>query len=157
MSTVIEVDGRTFDVTFDEDAGEVTVDGVTWPCKVRDGRALVIRVGPQTFTVTLDGDGQATIDGRSTQYTVKAAPGVGSTADGAAGGEIHPPMTGKVDAVLVEPGQEVATGDVLFVLEAMKMRNEVKAPRDGTVDQVLVSAGQTVEPGVVAVRLVALA
>ena len=49
--------------------------------------------------------------------------------------------------VNVSQGQAVKSGDVLCVLEAMKMENEIMAPKDGTVTQVLVSKGSTVDTG----------
>ena len=63
------------------------------------------------------------------------------------------PMPGMVVAVMVEPGAEVAKGQPLLTLEAMKMRNDLKAPRDGRVKSVAVKAGQTVAKGDVLVEL----
>jgi biotin carboxyl carrier protein len=57
------------------------------------------------------------------------------------------PMPGRVILVLVEPGQQVATGDGLIVVEAMKMQNEMKAPRAGRVAAVKTVAGATVSAG----------
>ncbi|HEY3448805.1 MAG TPA: biotin/lipoyl-containing protein [Myxococcales bacterium] len=57
------------------------------------------------------------------------------------------PMPGKVVRVLVNPGDEVAEGQGLVVVEAMKMENELRAPRSGRVEEVAVSPGQTVESG----------
>ena len=62
-------------------------------------------------------------------------------------GEFHlkAPMPGLVVAIPVEEGQAVKQGQVLLILESMKMQNELKAPRDGTVMRVRVKAGETVE------------
>ena len=57
------------------------------------------------------------------------------------------PMPGRVVRVLREPGAEVAAGDGLVVIEAMKMENELKSPRAGRVDEVAVREGQAVEAG----------
>ena len=62
------------------------------------------------------------------------------------------PMPGMVVAVMVEPGAEVAKGQPLLTLEAMKMRNDLKSPRDGRVKSVAVEAGQTVAKGDVLVE-----
>ena len=53
-------------------------------------------------------------------------------------------MPGTILSVNVAAGQAVKTGDVLMVLEAMKMENDIVAPCDGTVKQLLVSKGSTV-------------
>ncbi len=62
-------------------------------------------------------------------------------------GEFHlkAPMPGLVVAVPVSEGQPVKKGDVLVILESMKMQNELKSPKDGTVQRVRVKAGETVE------------
>lgn len=62
----------------------------------------------------------------------------------AEGTTIPSPMPGTILAVSVSVGQAVKAGDVLMVLEAMKMENDIVAPCDGTVKQVLVSKGATV-------------
>ena len=81
-----------------------------------------------------------------------AAPAVAAAAPAApaapAGGEkITAPMPGTILAVNVKPGQAVKRGDVLVVLEAMKMENEIMAPNDGTVGTVNVAKGQSVQSG----------
>ncbi len=65
----------------------------------------------------------------------------------AEGGEFHlkAPMPGLVVAVPVEEGQQVKKGQVLLILESMKMQNELKAPRDGKVERIRVKAGESVE------------
>jgi biotin carboxyl carrier protein len=56
-------------------------------------------------------------------------------------------MPGRVISLLVDPGQEVAAGEGLIVVEAMKMQNEMKAPRAGRVVAVKTVAGATVSAG----------
>lgn len=60
---------------------------------------------------------------------------------------VDSPMPGNILIVHVVPGQAVKEGDVLVILEAMKMENEIMSPKSGTVTQVLVSKGSTVETG----------
>ena len=60
------------------------------------------------------------------------------------GTKVPSPMPGTILSVNVTVGQTVKTGDVLMVLEAMKMENDIVAPCDGTVKQLLVSKGSTV-------------
>ncbi len=63
------------------------------------------------------------------------------------------PMPATVAAVHVEPGQQVASGDVLVTLEAMKMELAIRAPRDGRVRTVACRPGDLVQPGVPLVEL----
>ena len=56
-------------------------------------------------------------------------------------------MQGTILQVLVEPGQEVDAGQVVVILEAMKMENHIVASRDGVVSELPVQAGQVVETG----------
>jgi acetyl-CoA/propionyl-CoA carboxylase biotin carboxyl carrier protein len=57
------------------------------------------------------------------------------------------PMQGTILRVLVEPGQQIQAGDLVCILEAMKMENAVPAPREGTVAELPIAAGQVVQPG----------
>ena len=57
------------------------------------------------------------------------------------------PMPGKILGIKVEPGQAVAKGEAMIVLEAMKMENEIVAPSDGTVASINVAVGDSVEAG----------
>jgi biotin carboxyl carrier protein len=63
------------------------------------------------------------------------------------GEEFHlkAPMPGLVIAVAVNEGQSVRQGELLVILESMKMQNELKSPRDGTINRLRVTAGERVE------------
>lgn len=63
------------------------------------------------------------------------------------------PMPATVATINVRPGQDVSQGDVLIMLEAMKMELPIKAPRDGTVKAVACTVGDLVQPGVPLVEL----
>jgi biotin carboxyl carrier protein len=65
----------------------------------------------------------------------------------ATGRVVKAPMPGTITAVIVTPGAEVRTGDLLLKLEAMKMVNAIKSPRHGVVAEVTVQAGQSVGYG----------
>jgi acetyl-CoA/propionyl-CoA carboxylase biotin carboxyl carrier protein len=56
-------------------------------------------------------------------------------------------MQGTILRVLVEPGQEIQAGDVVCILEAMKMENAIPAPREGVVSEVKIAEGQVVQAG----------
>ena len=70
-----------------------------------------------------------------------------------AGEAVNAPMPGNILKVNVTVGQAVKEGELLCVLEAMKMENEIFAPKAGTVAQVLVSKGSTVDTGATLVVL----
>lgn len=70
-----------------------------------------------------------------------------------AGEKVAAPMPGTIVSVNVSNGQSVKKGDVLVVLEAMKMENEIKAPADGTVTSVAVAKGESVDTGATLVTI----
>jgi propionyl-CoA carboxylase alpha chain len=109
-------------------AARVTVEGVEWGCSVHhtpDGTVWVNDPGGQTAWQ------------ESPRLPVPEAAAL-------AGGTVSE-MPGTVVAVLVEPGQTVAVGDPLVVLEAMKMEHRVTAPADGVVTEVRVAVGDRVD------------
>lgn len=114
------------------------VDGASWiiPMEgVGKGRWLLQRWG-ERFEVEV-------VDERT--HHIQRLVGKGDTHGGPS--TLKAPMPGLVVRVLVEPGQIVAAGQGLVVLEAMKMENELKALGLGIVETVAVSAGQAVEKG----------
>lgn len=76
-----------------------------------------------------------------------AAPAAPSGGSLAAGEVVKSPMPGSILKINVSEGQKVNEGDVLLILEAMKMENEVIAPKAGTVAQIAVAKGAVVETG----------
>jgi len=63
------------------------------------------------------------------------------------------PLSGSVSKILIEEGQEIVEGEVLVVLEAMKMETEITAPKAGKVAQVLVEKGTPVQAGQALIEL----
>ncbi len=81
---------------------------------------------------------------------VAAAPVAAPTpaASGAAGSiTVASPMPGKILAIKANAGQAVKKGEVVMILEAMKMENEITAPEDGTIASINVAVGDSVESG----------
>ena len=74
-----------------------------------------------------------------------AAPKKAAVAAGAGEHSIDSPMPGKIVKLVASEGQAVKAGDVLLILEAMKMQNEITADADGTVKSFNVAAGQSVK------------
>ena len=96
---------------------------------------------------------QVTVNGKS--YEVEVAPGgaissiapQSQPATPAAGEAVSAPLAGNIFRILIKPGQQVHAGEVIIILEAMKMETEVRAPRDGTVSDIAVNEGDAVELG----------
>lgn len=111
------MDGKSYEafVYPDEDNWQVLLRGRLFPVTVEDEREKRLRSAA----------GSAVAEGGEIQFKA--------------------PMPGLVVAVLVNEGDAVGKGQVLVVLESMKMQNELKAPRVGTVGRVRVKAGETVE------------
>ena len=78
---------------------------------------------------------------------VAAAPAAPAGASLAAGELVKSPMPGNILKINVTQGQKVSEGDVLLVLEAMKMENEIVATKSGTVAQIVTAKGAVVETG----------
>ena len=122
---------------------KVTLNGRTYEVEVEAGKAMLLdeyeAIAPAAAPAAAP---------------VAAAPVAAAPAAPAAGGvtvsggeSVSAPMPGNILKVNVSVGQKVKAGDVLVVLEAMKMENEIMAPCDGTVSAVPVSKGSTVNTG----------
>ena len=97
------------------------------------------------YIVTINGN-RYEVEVEAVGEEVKAEKKEPSVNEVSADGEkVVSPMPGTILSVNVSEGDTVKTGDVLFILEAMKMENEIISPSNGTVSQVLVSKGGTVE------------
>lgn len=118
----------------------------------------------KNYTITVNGTVyDVTVEeGSASGAPVAAAPAAKKAAPKApaakaAGGQgsvkVNAPMPGKILSVKASAGQAVKKGEVLMVLEAMKMENEVVAPADGTVASIDVASGDSVEAGAVLATL----
>ena len=77
-----------------------------------------------------------------------STPKPASSAPSAAGSvQVKSPMPGKILSIKANPGQAIKKGEVILILEAMKMENEIVSPSDGTIASVNVTSGQSVEAG----------
>ena len=119
---------------------KITLKGRTYEVEVEAGKAMLL-------------DEYEAIAPSAPAAPVAAAPAAAPAAPAApaavtgAGEAVNAPMPGTILKVNVAQGQAVKEGDVLRILEAMKMENEIMAPKAGTVTQVLVSKGSTVDTG----------
>lgn len=121
-------------------------------CRIGD-RTLAIGVVREggTYRIVLDGV-EHVVDVIDARLEDLAERGVVVGRPAAGQREIVAPIPGRVVRVLVEPGQEVAAREVLLVLDAMKLENEILSPRSAVVAAVEVEAGQAVEKGQVMIR-----
>lgn len=83
----------------------------------------------------------------------QAAPKAAAPAGAQGSVKVNAPMPGKVLAIKANAGQAVKKGEVVLLLEAMKMENEIVAPQDGTIASINVAVGDSVEAGVVLATL----
>jgi biotin carboxyl carrier protein len=116
---------------------------------------LVVDGAIRTLPITRVGDAyHVAIDGEVYALTPEAAGGAAADHPGVlAPPQIVAPMPGKVLQVLVRPGQRIATGDGLLLLEAMKMEHRITAEAAATVRAVHVADGQMVDAGTMLVEL----
>ena len=116
-----------------------------------------ITVNGNVYDVTVEEGTGSTAGAAKAAAPKAAAPKAAPKAEAPAGAQgavkVNAPMPGKILKVNVNAGAAVKKGDVLLVLEAMKMENEICAPQDGTVATVECAAGDSVESGKVLVSM----
>ena len=122
----INVNGNTYEVSVEENNGVQSVAPAPAP-----------RVAPAPVAPVQ----------RTAAASAPAAPAAPKAASGAKGDiKISSPMPGKILSLKASVGQAVKKGDVILILEAMKMENEIVATDDGSFASINVTAGQLVEP-----------
>lgn len=135
----VSVDGKVYEVDFESVSGQPVYS------LILDGKSH------ESYVAAGDHDWQVLIRGRLYPVTVEderekrlrsaAGGGVAETGEFL----LRAPMPGLVVAVPVAEGHEIKKGQVLIILESMKMQNELKSPRDGVIGRIRVKAGETVE------------
>ena len=122
---------------------KVTLNGRTYEVEVEAGKAMLI---DEYAAIAPAAPAAAPVAAAPVAAAPAAAPAAGGVT--VSGGEsVTAPMPGNILKVAVSVGQTVKEGDLLVVLEAMKMENEIFAPKGGTVSQVLVAKGTSVNTG----------
>lgn len=119
----------------------ITVNGTPYDVTVDESGSSSNASAPVTATAPVATPAAAPVAAQA-----PAAP-VASTAPAAGAVKIESPMPGTILDVKVNAGDTVSAGQVLCVLEAMKMENDIVAPQDGTVASVTVKKGDSVEAG----------
>ena len=138
--------------------GRVRIPGLDDPAEVEridEGRYRV-RLGERRFDVVVarePGVEWGWVDGRAFRWPRAADTAARDAEPAGHAGAVRAPMPAVVTAVLVSPGQAVALGDTLLVLEAMKMELPVKAPREGRITAVRCATGDRVDADTALVEL----
>ncbi len=135
----ISINGKIYEVDFESVSGQpvysLIVDGKSHESYVQQGDDnWQVLLRGRLYPVTVE-------DEREKRLRAAAGGGV------AEAGEflLKAPMPGLVVAIPVEEGQEIKKGQVILILESMKMQNELKSPRDGTIGRIRIKTGETVE------------
>ena len=118
---------------------KVTLNGRTYEVEVEAGQAMLLSEYEAVMPSAPTAAPAAPVEAPAAPAAAPAAVVTGS------GEVVKAPMPGNILKVNVTQGQAVKEGDVLVILEAMKMENEIMAPKSGTVNQVLVTKGATVD------------
>ena len=135
----VSVDGKVYEVDFETVSGQpvysLIVDGKSHEgYAAQDEDSWQVLLHGRLYPVSVE-------DEREKRLRSAAGGGVAET------GEFHlrAPMPGLIVAIPIEEGQSVKKGQVMLILESMKMQNELKAPRDGIIGRVRVKPGESVE------------
>ena len=135
----VRIGGRLLEVDFESVSGQpvysLLVDGKSYEAYVQEGE--------DDWQVLLRGRLYPTQIVDEREKRLRAAGGAGVTESGEY--NLKAPMPGLVVSVLVSEGQPVKKGEVLLILESMKMQNELKSPRDGVINRVRVKPRESVE------------
>jgi biotin carboxyl carrier protein len=156
----LRIGDKDYDVQTDGETASVS--GTDFSVRtVRSGNIVTVYVNEKPFAVQLpqdipdEGPVNLLVDAKEYEVEVKGGGGAKKKAKAAAkktvaaggAGAVLAQMTGRVIRVDIAPGDSVKQGDILLIVEAMKMENEIVAPVAGTVKQVAVAAGARVSEG----------
>lgn len=120
---------------------KVTLNGKTYEVEVEKGKAILL----DEYEALAPAPAAAPVAAAPAAAPAAAAPA--APVNLAAGETIEAPMPGNILRIDVNQGDVVKAGQILVILEAMKMENEIVAPKDGTIAQVVTSKGAVVETG----------
>jgi biotin carboxyl carrier protein len=112
-----------------------------------NARPVVARVDGEVFEILAERE-VVSAGGQAAESPKPAATPVtlprGSASQQMSGSDMVAPLPGTVTEVFVKPGDTIESGQVVLIIDAMKMKNSIRSVRSGTIGQVLVSAGQSV-------------
>ena len=157
MKRDVRIDGKDHRVEAERRDGrwEFRIDGKSVDADVAEiapgvysillaGKSLVARIEPRNDRTLITVRGQEVLAEVSDPRRPRRGRGL---MDLEGHQQVFAPMPGKAVRVLVRAGQEVAAGQAILVLEAMKMQNEVRSPKKGRIERLLVNEAQAVNAG----------
>lgn len=121
---------------------KVTLNGKTYEVEVEKGKAILL----DEYEALAPAPAQAAVSA-APAAAAPAAPAPAAPVNLAAGETVAAPMPGNILRIDVKQGDTVKEGQILVILEAMKMENEIVAPKAGTVAQIVTSKGAVVDTG----------
>jgi biotin carboxyl carrier protein len=158
---MVDIRGRTFAIDIEELAADrfnVIVDGETYEVQLSGDEDLPDAAVTPLLAAARSAAGQAPAESAAQPARKAVAPRAAASppaprrTPGGGSGTLSAPMPGVILDVAVKPGDIVARGQEVAVLEAMKMQNSIKSPRAGTIAEVCVAAGQAVGHGDAIIR-----
>ncbi|QHQ62207.1 biotin/lipoyl-binding protein [Anaerocolumna sedimenticola] len=124
----------------------ITVNGTAYQVTVQEGFTSTFQAAPVAAPVAAAPAPVAAAPAPAPAAAAPAPAAAPAAPQGSAGNiKVNAPMPGKILAIKASVGQTVKRGEVLLILEAMKMENEIVSPEDGTVASINVSSGDMVE------------
>ena len=114
------------------------------PASASEAAVYDVRVDGKLYSVEVGAQGELGAITPAPAAPAQAAP---AAAPAPSGQTINAPLAGNVFKILVSPGDQVANGDVVIILEAMKMETEIRSAFDGTVSSIQVKDGDSVSSG----------
>ncbi|MBP1765584.1 MAG: gcdC [Firmicutes bacterium] len=118
----------------------VTVNGVSYEVAVEEISAAAPAAPVKPITSTAQPAPAPVVSSPTAAVSAPVQVGQAET-------PINSPMPGKIIKIMVEVGQEVKKGEIILILEAMKMQNEIPAPVAGAIKSIHVNTAQNVKPG----------
>lgn len=140
---------KSADVLIEGENARLDGRSVTFEASRRDGRIEAIRIGEDVFRLRVAREKDRVFVWCAGEVREFLRAGRRSTRVAEAMGGLIAPMPGLVRRILAKAGSSVARGDVILILEAMKMEHAIRAPRDGTVAKIFHAEGDRVEAGTV--------
>ena len=135
------------DVRIEGDSALLDNRRVTFEVSRRDGRLEAIRIGQDVFRIRVAREKERVFVWCAGEVREFLRAGRRSARMVEAAGGLAAPMPGRVRRIVAKAGSSVARGDVILILEAMKMEHAIRAPRAGTVARILHREGDLVEAG----------